>query len=607
MAQIKTKFIANNAVSNAKLAQMPTLTIKGNDTGGTANAKDLTVAEVNAILGNISSALASGYILVGSAGGVATAVTMSGEATIVASGAVTLSNSAVIGKLLTGFSAGSGYSALAATDSILAAFQKVEGGLVAIKATADAALPSASFTDTAVTGKLITGYVSGAGTVAATDTILQAIQKLNGNTAAKLSNALTSAHIFVGNVSDVATDVAMSGEASIDNTGAVTLSNAAVIGKVLTGYVSGAGTVAATDSILQAIQKLNGNQANYLPLAGGTMSGNIAMGGNKITGSADPSSAQDLVTLAYMNARLNGLKPKQSVRAATTVAGTLATDFANSSVIDTVTLATGDRILIKDQAAPAENGIYTVNVSGAPTRAADFDSVSPIDEINGAWVAVQEGGQAGKILVQYGTVTTIDTDAINFEYFNPIAGLIGGDMITFSSSTFSVDLATVSGLESSNPGNVAGQLRIKLEASNPSLQIDGSNQLGIKFDSTGALQKGAGGTSVKVDAATVKINGSNSLEALKHNEESITLTGTDITNQYVDLAYAVYGASASVNSVGLNVDGGPKQKKTVDYTVSLTGGSGGVTRITFAGDLATAGAAELIAGDILIIDYDYLT
>lgn len=39
------------------------------------------------------------------------------------------------------------------------------------------------------------------------------------------------------------------------------LSNSAVIGKVLTGYTSGSGTVLSTDSILQAIQKLNGNIA----------------------------------------------------------------------------------------------------------------------------------------------------------------------------------------------------------------------------------------------------------------------------------------------------------------------------------------------------------
>jgi hypothetical protein len=55
----------------------------------------------------------------------------------------------------------------------------------------------------------------------------------------------------------------LTGEATGSGAGAasVTLTNSAVIGKVLTGYVSGAGTVAATDSILQAVQKLNGNDA----------------------------------------------------------------------------------------------------------------------------------------------------------------------------------------------------------------------------------------------------------------------------------------------------------------------------------------------------------
>ncbi|HEY4874051.1 MAG TPA: hypothetical protein VIH86_00635, partial [Puia sp.] len=38
-----------------------------------------------------------------------------------------------------------------------------------------------------------------------------------------------------------------------------TVLNSAVIGKVLTGYTSGAGTISATDSILSAIEKLNGN------------------------------------------------------------------------------------------------------------------------------------------------------------------------------------------------------------------------------------------------------------------------------------------------------------------------------------------------------------
>lgn len=137
-----------------------------------------------------------------------------------------------------------------------------------------------------VAGTLPTGQVVEVG-----DTV-RALVDTPGNTQANwaiaqnnigyvpLTSTLANTNFFVGNASNVATAVAMSGQATIDNTGAVTLSNAAVIAKVLTGYVSGSGTVAATDTILQAIQKLNGNDALKWSLAsGGALTANNTLTG----------------------------------------------------------------------------------------------------------------------------------------------------------------------------------------------------------------------------------------------------------------------------------------------------------------------------------------
>lgn len=108
---------------------------------------------------------------------------------------------------------------------------------------------------------------------------------------------------------------------------------------------------------------------------------------------------------------------KDSVVAASTAAGTLATDFENGDTLDGVTLTTGDRILLKDQAAGAENGVYTVNVSGAPTRAVDFDEDS--EATTGAAVYVEEGTVNGSnlfFLTTTGTIT-VGTTALTFSLF----------------------------------------------------------------------------------------------------------------------------------------------------------------------------------------------
>lgn len=78
------------------------------------------------------------------------------------------------------------------------------------------------------------------------------------------------------------------------------------------------------------------------------------------------------------------------------------------------------------------------------------------------------------------------------------------------------------------------------------------------------------------------------------HKQSITLANGDITNQYVDLAF-----TAKPNSLMLVVNG-VVQSETDDYTLSVVGG---VTRLSFAGDLATGGNSALIATDVLKISF----
>lgn len=78
-------------------------------------------------------------------------------------------------------------------------------------------------------------------------------------------------------------------------------------------------------------------------------------------------------------------------RVATIASVNLSTDVSAGQVIDGVTLATGDRVLIKNnQYTRYLNGIYTVNATGYPTRATDFNTGSPA-YIDGVDVGITEG------------------------------------------------------------------------------------------------------------------------------------------------------------------------------------------------------------------------
>jgi len=77
------------------------------------------------------------------------------------------------------------------------------------------------------------------------------------------------------------------------------------------------------------------------------------------------------------------------------------------------------------------------------------------------------------------------------------------------------------------------------------------------------------------------------------NKEIKTLSGGDITNQYVDLA-----TKFAANSLHIGVGARVNLYEDLDFTVSVVGP---VTRVTFIGPSASAGAEALVNGDILYV------
>ena len=212
----------------------------------------------------------------------------------------------------------------------------------------------------------------------------------------------------------------------------------------ITSSMVGLGNVDNTRDTLKPISTATQNALDAkLATAGGTMSGAIAMGTNKITGLGEPTSAQDAATKNYVDTTVQGIDWKASVRAATTANVTLASDLENGDVLDGVTLATGDRVLVKDQSTASENGIYVVKVSGAPDRSTDADTGA---EVTANFAVFVEQGTAnadsGFTLTNNGTVT-IGTTALVFTQFTGLGQIVAGTGLDKTGNTLDIDSTVV--------------------------------------------------------------------------------------------------------------------------------------------------------------------
>jgi hypothetical protein len=305
--------------------------------------------------------------------------------------------------------------------------------------------------------------------------------------------------------------------------------------------------------------------ATYVNVAGDSMTAGANLtfsGGGTVTGlPTTPTNATDAASKAYVDSIAQGMDPKGSVRAATTVTGTLATSFEDGDIIDNVTLATDDLILIKNQAAPAENGIYKVNATGAPTRAVNMDTWL---EVPGAFTWVEQGttnANTGWVCTS-NQGGTLNTTPITFVPFGGIGSFTAGTGLTLTGNQFSltVPVAVANGGTGVSTTPTDGQLLI-------------GNGTGY---TVAALTQGAGITIA---------NGAGSITITNAGVTSIAGTANQIT------------ASAATGAVILSTPSTFTAPGSITSTTTITAGSNFIASTATSSYTSTAGTTiQVIPG-----------
>jgi len=274
-----------------------------------------------------------------------------------------------------------------------------------------------------------------------------------------------------------------------------------------------------------------------------------------------PAADLDAANKAYVDAARTGLDVKASVRAATTAALTLANQLENGDTLDGVTLATGDRVLVKNQGTGAENGIYIVAASGAPSRATDADANSEMTP--GMFTFVEEGttnADSGWVMTNDGAIT-VGTTALTFALFSVAGTIFAGDGLSKSGDVLSV--------------NVTGSGGIQIASDNLEIEID-AGVSGLDTGASGlALQAAISGAGLTFSTGVVAVGAG----------DGITVNANDVA-----LASTSGGAGLTFSSGVLAVGAGDGIAINADDVAlaSSTGGAG----LTFSSGVLAVGAGD---------------
>jgi hypothetical protein len=334
--------------------------------------------------------------------------------------------------------------------------------------------------------------------------------------------------------------------------------------------------------------------------SGNFTAGTVSATSVSISGSV--TNATDAATKAYVDGVASGLDVKASVRVATTANVALATALENGDAIDGITLATGNRVLVKNQSTGSENGIYVVQSSGAAVRATDADA--SVEVTAGLFTFVEEGttnGNTGWVLTTDNPVT-LGTTALVFSQFSGAAGVTGGDGLTLTGTDLSVNV------DASTIEIASDILRVK-DAGITSAKLATSAVDLSTTTATGTLPVAKGGTGATTASDNYvfagPVTGGPSAPSFR------ALAASDIPSHSTDkltsgtLGVARGGTGAATFTAGIVKSTGGTDALTTGSTVSLTtevsgtlpvaNGGTGATTLTSNGVIIGAGTGALAA------------
>jgi hypothetical protein len=358
-----------------------------------------------------------------------------------------------------------------------------------------------------------------------------------------------------------------------------------------------------------------------LPKAGGTMSGNLIL-------NADPSAALGAATKQYVDAVAQGLSIKNSCRMASAAALTVTYSNGSTGVgatltnngtltaftIDGVTASGGERVLIKDQALPLQNGIYVVTTTGdgstawVLTRATDYDNSPSTEVVEGTFTFIEEGtiNTATGWVLTTGTTITIGSSNLVFTQFSGAGTVTAGTGLSKTGNVIS--LSTPVSAANGGTGVAAGS------AANGSLLIgNGSgftnNTLtagtGISISNTAGNitinSTVTGATSTFLDNAFNVQNSTDTTKILKFDASGIT-TGTTRTLTIPNASGTLVLNDNTATLTNKTISGSSNTITNIPLSTGVTGtlpfGNGGTGQTSYTdgqlliGNTATGGLSK---------------